>query len=72
MIFNVNYNIILINFAKIITRIYMVKNILSKNEFNFFHENGCLIKKINNTIKKDPNFKSLFNKEEKLSEIELF
>ena len=53
----------------------MSKNILTKTEFNFFHENGFLIKKnflksqeiekINNTIKKDPNFKSLFNKEDK-------
>ena len=53
----------------------MGKNILTKKEFNFFHENGFLIKnnflksqeikKINNTIQKDPNFKSLFNKDDK-------
>ena len=51
----------------------MGKNILTKKEFNFFQNNGFLIirnffklqeiKKINNSLKKDKNFKSLFNNE---------
>ena len=52
----------------------MGKNILTKKEFNFFQNNGFLIirnffklqeiKKINNSLKKDKNFKSLFNNED--------
>tara|TARA_B100001250_G_C19693286_1_gene741364 strand:- start:216 stop:1037 length:822 start_codon:yes stop_codon:yes gene_type:complete len=52
----------------------MGKNILTKKEFKFFQNNGFLIirnffklqeiKKINNSLKKDKNFKSLFNNED--------
>ena len=55
----------------------MAKNILLKKEFDFFQDKGFLIKrsflknkeieKIINTIKKDPNFKSLFNKGDKIN-----
>ena len=54
----------------------MAKNVLLKKEFDFFQDKGFLIKrkfikneeieKIINTIKKDSNFKSLFNKGDKI------
>ena len=58
----------------LLLRGHLSKNILTKKEFNLYQDNGFLIKKnflrfqeikkINNTIKKDTNFKSLFNKED--------
>ena len=55
----------------------MAKKNLSKKEFDFFQDKGFLIKrsflknkeieKIINTIKKDPNFKFLFNKGDQIN-----
>ena len=55
----------------------MAKNILLKKEIDFFQDKGFLIKrsflknkeieKIINTIKKDPNFKFLFNKGDQIN-----
>ena len=53
----------------------MSKNILSNNEFNYFQENGFLIKenffkiqeinRINNILEKDSNFDIFYNNEKK-------